>query len=75
MLTCFHGVNVTVSHQTPPHCRGPGLKVPSTRAATLQERQVSAGRRLKDTAAPEAHPQGMPLSHTTGQQTQAPPGF
>ena len=44
MLTCFHGVNVTVSHQTPPHCLGPSLKVPGTRAATLQERQGSAGR-------------------------------
>ena len=27
MLTCFHRVNVTFSHQTPPHCLGPGLEV------------------------------------------------
>lgn len=66
---------VTFSHQTPPHCLGPSLKVPGAGAAILQERQVSAGCRLKDTAAPEAHPQSTPLSHTAVQWIQVHPWF
>lgn len=56
----------------PTHCLGPGSKAPGSRAATRQERQLSAGRRRKDTAAPEAHPQSTPLSHTTGNRHRLP---